>query len=140
MRTDRHIHYREGYKYQLVLDCTAYVGICPETDIETKHIILTAGGYMTLRAGYACDGPSGPAIDSPSSLRGAFFHDGTYQLIRMGLLPAEKRHRADDNLKAMCVEDGMHPVRAELWRRAVDRFAAFAADPDAERPILIAPR
>jgi hypothetical protein len=132
------IKYREGYKYQLADDCSVMSGITGY-DIKTEYIELRPSGIMILKKGYACDGPSGPTIDTPSSMRGAFFHDGGYQLIREKLLPPECREALDYLLYRLCVEDGMYELRARAWYDAVRAFAASAADPKNDRPILEAP-
>lgn len=142
MKEDRYIYYQEGnFKYQVVRNCTAFIGIIPINGaIKTPFIDLSDNGYMTLKAGFAYDGPSGPTIDTPSSMRGAGFHDGTYRLIRLGLLPESCRAQADENLRRMCLEDGMNEIRAEVWKEMVEHFAAAAAEPGTENPILVAPR
>jgi hypothetical protein len=50
---------------------------------------------LTIRAGYAYDGPSGPTIDTPSAMRPALIHDALYQLMRMGLLTEDAREWSD---------------------------------------------
>jgi hypothetical protein len=133
------VYYKKGYKYQLVRDSSEFIGIFPPEDIRTDFIDLTREGIMTLKKGYASDGPSGPTKDTPSAMRSSFFHDGTYQLIRLGLLPQSCRQTADATLERMCLEDGMNKIRAALWRAGVEHFAAYAARYGTERPILTAP-
>ena len=59
------IQYKAGYKYQLTKDHTEQLAIKPERLILTGYLKLTPNGVLTIRAGYAWDGPSGPAIDTP---------------------------------------------------------------------------
>lgn len=131
--------YRSGYKYQLADDERCQVSIRSLQEIDTEFISLTRTGLLTVKRGYAWDGPSGPTIDTKSSMRGSLIHDALYQLIREGHLPAWDRNRADDELYRLCVEDGMWKWRAALWRREVRKFAAGAASPKHIKQVLIAP-
>ena len=69
------VSYRKGYKYQLAEDFSQYVAIYPEKDIKTQFIHLAMDGRLTILSGYAWDGPSGPTIDTKSSIRGSLIHD-----------------------------------------------------------------
>ena len=133
------ISYREGYKYQLAETYMCAVGIKPEKTITTDYVTLSRNGILYIIEGYAWDGPSGPTIDTKSSMRGSLVHDALYQLLREGKLPPEARSVADDLLYNICVEDGMWKWRAWLWRREVKKFAADAASPLNDRAVLIAP-
>jgi hypothetical protein len=120
MTGGKKISYSEGYKYQVEQDCSAFVGIYSgEETIETDYIKLDGNGFMTVKRGYAWNGASGPTIDTPSTIRGSAFHDATYQLIQLGLLSEYCRKKADENLRSMCIEDGMLSFRADLWYEAV---------------------
>ena len=68
---------------------------------------------MSIKKGYAWDGPSGPTIDSFNFMRGSLVHDALYQLMRNDLLD-RKIHKvpADKLLQKMCLEDGMSRLRA----------------------------
>jgi hypothetical protein len=138
MKGDK-IRYKCGYKYQLVEDYTVATGITIPKSIATDWMILSENGILTIKAGYAWDGASGPTFDTPSSMRGSLVHDALYQLMRLGLLPISYREKADDLLHDICVEDGMIHLRAELWEEAVSHFAAGSADPKSEREVLEAP-
>ena len=59
--------------------------------VDGSHLRLTPDGLLTIKEGYAWDGPSGPAPDLAYLLRAALVHDALYQLIRIGAL--EPRHR-----------------------------------------------
>lgn len=130
-----------GYKYILAEDYTVAVDIRPNEPIVTPYISLSTGGILSIRAGYAWDGPSGPAIDTRNFLRGSIVHDALYQLIRLGLLPQSTRAQADAELRRICREDGMSALRA-WWVYSAVRSMGWACtrpDPcDAEK-ILIAP-
>lgn len=131
--------YQKGFKYQCYEDYTVFVDIYPKQHIETDFLILTVDGYLTIKKGYASDGPSGPTFDTEDSIRGAFVHDALYQLMRLGLLPQSCRKQADRMLRILCEEDGMNPLRAELWEEGVNHFAAYAAKYGTEREVLTSP-
>lgn len=133
------IYYKAGYKYQLARNYRVGIGIKGHT-ITQGPIKLTTNGWLTIRKGYAWDGPSGPAIDSKNFMRGSLVHDALYQLMRYGrLAPGDYRDTADRLLQKMCIEDGMWRVRAWWVYQAVKTFAARAADKDNKRPTLVAP-
>jgi hypothetical protein len=134
------IHYKKGYKYQLVCDCPLDTGIYPgRGGVHTDYIDLDENGKLTCHKGYAWDGASGPTFDTPDSMRASLGHDALYQLMRMGLLPPSCRDEADSLLRKICIEDGMNPVRAKLWYMAVRMFAEPYARYGTERGVLIAP-
>jgi len=99
------VKYREGYKYQIVADYSIQTEICPPADIVTLYARLTAKGLLTLRAGYAWDGASGPAVDTPDFIRPSLVHDGFYNLMRDGLLDLGWREEADRLLQRLFTED-----------------------------------
>ena len=135
------IKYRKGYKYQLARDYTCWVEILPDEIIqdETGWITLEPNGKLTIRSGYAWDGPSGPTIDTPTFMRGSLIHDALYQLIRQGLLEPEWREQADKELRIACIQDGMMKCRAWYVFWAVHYGAAWAADPANKKKIIEAP-
>ncbi len=160
------IRYRSGYKYQLAETYSTSVVICPlsgqrsevggqrsedrgqktdggdrETDsgIETDFIDLSAEGLLTIKKGYAWDGPSGPTIDTKSFMRGSLVHDALYQLMRNEYLPAACREDADQELHRICREDGMCRFRAWYVLLGVRKGAGFAASPKAKKKIRTAP-
>lgn len=138
---DGRIRYQGGYKYQLAEDYT--VALPPEIHglAVTDHsfIELTFAGVLTIRKGYAWDGPSGPTVDTANFMRGSLVHDALYQLIREGHLSRSLRAQADDLLRAMCREDGMSALRAWWVWKAVRWFARSATLPSHRRPIKEAP-
>lgn len=136
----KRIRYKAGYKYQLHETYTEHVYIRPAAGIETRYISLTVDGYLEVRVGYAWDGPSGPTIDSLSSMRGSLVHDALYQLMRMGLLdPRKWKNPADLLFEKMLVEDGMWEWRARWWYRGVAGFAEGATLAKSQKKILVAP-
>lgn len=133
------MRYKSGYKYQLaeeitfVLKHVYYDGV-----VENDHITLE-GNELTLRKYYASDGPSGPTIDSKNFMRGAFMHDGGYQLLREGLLPYSYRILFDKELRDMCREDGMTLVRAQIVYTGVRLGGKKSATKGKTKKILEAP-
>jgi hypothetical protein len=134
------IRYKAGYKYQLAEDYSLLVApLLPVESIATYYSVLTFDGILTIRRGYAWDGPSGPTIDTRTFMRASLVHDALYQFIRVGILPMEHRAAADQLLRRLCLEDGMSQLRAWGVYHAVVRFGARAASHAAARPILQAP-
>jgi len=110
------IVYRDNYKYQLDED---YAIQLPDTfkpdsilDIYEPYYILGIDGLLTIKAGYAWDGPSGPTFDTKNFMRGSLVHDVLYQLMRDDHLPTTCRKAADELLRQICIEDGMTSIRA----------------------------
>ena len=133
------IYYKSGYKYQLETSYSLIVGISPAEDIETDYINLSKLGRLTIKRGYAWDGPSGPTIDTKNFMRGSLVHDALYQLIRQKHLPKESRLQADLELKRICLEDGMSRIRAWWVYHAVRLGGGPAADPKNVKMVLTAP-
>lgn len=135
------MRYRKGYKYQLAEDDWLQTDIIPTSPIDTQFITLDMNGLLVLRSGYASDGPSGPTIDTPSSISGAFFHDGGCQLVRMGLLPHVPEVVAKVNMMAYkkWVASGMWDWRAKNWHGALENFGGFAMDPKNQKKIYEVP-
>ncbi len=134
------IVFSDGYKYQLREDYCIDIEIAPPTPIQTPYIDLSIAGHLTIRAGYAWDGPSGPTFDTPSFMRGSLVHDALYQLLREGHLDrAQHRGDADRILRRLCLEDGMTQVRAWWVYQGVRKFGLASALPSATRPPRFAP-
>ena len=135
------IAYKGGYKYQLKQTYTIKIPVIPPAAIHTEYISLEVNGELTLKEGYAWDGPSGPTIDTRSFMRGSLVHDALYQLMRESRLPNEEyREAADKALRAICREDGMWSVRAWWVYHGVRLFGDPAADPADRRPVTYAPK
>ena len=132
------IKYKSGYKYQLATNYRVKIPITGHT-ISQGPIKLTTGGFLTIRKGYAWDGPTW-AIDSKNFMRGSLVHDALYQLMRQGRLSSYAwRGKADKLLRDMCIQDGMWKIRAAWIFWAVQNFAARDADKDHQRETLTAP-
>ena len=137
---ESHIKYRSGYKYQLAEDYRVKVRVIPVQDIDTDFIGLTTQGMLLVKEGYAWDGPSGPTWDTKNFMRGSLVHDALYQLMRNRHLSNTRwRAEADNELKRMCLEDGMSRIRAAWVHRGVRVGGGPAADPAATKKVLTAP-
>ena len=133
------ITYSEGYKYQLVKDYIAFVDILSET-IDSDYLKLNALGELTIKKGYAWDGPSGPTVDTPDSMRGALVHDALYQLMRDYTLdPAKYKAIADNEFRKICLQDGMSWLRAFYFYYGVKLFGAKSTKPEGDYPVKTAP-
>lgn len=131
------IKYKSGYAYQLAEDYSINTGIFPPASVCDEFICLNRAGVLLLKKGYAWDGASGIAIDTPSFMRGSLVHDALYQLIGAGKIAARWREDADSLLARLCTEDGMCTVRAWYVLRAVRAFGGSYASET--RPIITAP-
>ena len=137
----RCITYKKGYKYQLVEAYSVKTGITIDHDIDTDYVAMAMDGTITVKKGYAWDGPSGPTIDTPDFMRGSLVHDALYQLMRLGELDnTAHRDPADRLLRKMCREDGMNAVRAWWVYWGVRLGAEPAADPANKKPVVKAPK
>ena len=135
------ITYKKGYKYQLSHDYETDISVKPSESIDTDYIVLTAQGKLTIKQGYAWDGPSGPTIDTLDFMRGSLVHDALYQLMREKHLDNNAhREPADRLLQEMCKEDGMPSIRAWWVYQAVHLGGGPAADPANQRPPTKAPK
>jgi len=119
-----------GYKYQLTADTGCETGL-RVGDVGNDFVQLDGEGRLTLRAGYAWDGPSGPTLDTPSFMRGSLLHDALYQLMRTGLLDPTHRESADRLLRQQCLDDGMPAWRVAYVYRLVRWFGGRHATPRA---------
>jgi hypothetical protein len=132
MTAGERLCYRElqPYKYQLRADYAQRIDLTPPATIAHPFVRFAGDGTLTLRTGYAWDGPSGPARDTPDFMRASLVHDALYQLMRLGLLDhVAYRHQADTLLRKLCLEDGMSPWRAGLAYHAVRLFGGRHAMP-----------
>lgn len=136
------IHYQSGYKYQLKKPMAVQTEVRSGADRAIGDFVkLSADGLLELKNGYAWDGPSGPSIDTKTFMRGSLVHDALYQLMRAGELDADEwRKPADVELKRICREDGMNPLRAGWVFLAVHWFAKKAASEEGSKPRHTAPK
>ena len=134
------IKYKAGYKYQIAEDYTLHGLSLPTAYAHNSQFLTLTSASLTIRQGYASDGPSWPAWDTDTFMRGAFVHDALYQAIRMGWLPEEAREYADKLLRQICLADGMNPLRAWWVYKGLRIGGAKAADPSNVKVVLCAPR
>ncbi len=135
------IFYKAGYKYQLNADYSARLNLKPLKNIKSEYVDLSVDGGLTIKQGYAWDGPSGPTIDTLDFMRGSLVHDALYQLIREGFLTADPyRKLADEELRRICREDGMPYIRTWWVYQGVRFGAAPAATKACINPLISAPR
>jgi hypothetical protein len=114
---------RVPYKYDTLEPLVFLTDICPEEDIVHPYFTIGKDGVVTVPAGYAWDGPSGPAIDSKCFMRGSLAHDIFYQASQLRLpLPPDWKAKADNLLIRLCREDGMSRLRAAWVHWAVKHF------------------
>jgi hypothetical protein len=132
------IKYRAGYKYQLAVSYTVQTNIIGYS-AKTQFLKLHLSGELTIKAGYAWDGPSGPAFDTEDFMRGSLVHDALYDLIRRNIISGFERDQIDKLLRDMCIEDGMEQFRAAYVYKAVNVFGRDYADPESKREVFIAP-
>ncbi len=135
------ISYKKGYKYQLVEDYIIETDIKPKQLITTEYLNLTLQGKLTIKKGYAWDGPSGPAFDTKNFMRGSLVHDALYQLMREKPLVAGKfKKPADRLLEKVCIEDGMSKIRAQWVYYGVKIGGRPATDPANKKRVIKAPK
>lgn len=135
-----YILYSAGYKYQLREDYDILIDIRPQVDLTAKYITLKTDGFLSIKDGYAWDGPSGPAIDTANFMRGSLVHDALYQLIRECLIDYDYRKYVDELLRRICIEDGMSWLRAWWVYLGVRIGGSSCTNPKNTKPIIRAPK
>ena len=138
---DGFIYYKAGYKYQANVSVEIDTGIIPPEPISTEYAHLSLTGVMTIYKGFASDGPSGITIDTPSFMAGAFCHDALYEMLRLGLLPADQGYRkaADKLIRKHCRQNNMTAVRAWYVYHLLRVGGGPASTPEHQRKIMKAP-
>lgn len=94
------------YKYELEEDMSFEV---PELyGFSFSHkLFKLRDGLLKVRAGYHWDGPSGPTMDTPSTMESSLVHDVLYQSIRERMLPYSRRKDADQIFHRL-MKKGVH--------------------------------
>jgi len=130
----------DRWKYRLVAPYVVSIPLVMDRGISSpgEYIILD-GGKLSLKQGYAWDGPSGPVIDTRALMRPSVVHDALYQLMREALLDLSYRGLADDIFRTHCLEDGVSRLRARRLRWGLKVFGEKYARPTRPSPILRAP-
>ncbi len=140
MTTKGYIRYRSDYKYQLAEGYDISISIKPKSDIKTEYIDLDTEGNLTVKKGYAWDGPSGPVKDTKENMRASLVHDALYQLMRNKEI-SSRTHRkaADQEFKDICKADGVSNLRASVCYKALRKFGKPAASPENKKKVVRAP-
>ncbi len=140
MTTRAYIRYRSDYKYQLAEGYEIKISIRPKADIKTEFTDLDTAGKLTVKRGYAWDGPSGPVIDTQDNMRASLVHDALYQLMRNKQLNARTHRKAADRVfREICKADGVSGRTANIWYKGLRRFGKPAASPANKKKIARAP-
>jgi hypothetical protein len=140
MTTKAYIRYRSDYKYQLAEGYQINISIRPKVNIKTEFTNLDTAGNLTVKRGYAWDGPSGPVIDTQDNMRASLVHDALYQLMRNKQLNARAHRRvADREFREICKADGVSSRTANIWYKGLRRFGKPAASPANKKKIAHAP-
>ena len=140
MTTKGYIRYRSDYKYQLAEGYAITIPIRPTSDINTDFIDLDSAGKLTVKKGYAWDGPSGPVKDTKENMRASLVHDALYQLMRNKKLNTRTHRKTADQLfKDICKADGVSNLRASTYYKALRKFGRPAASPQNKKKITRAP-
>lgn len=83
------VHYKTGYRHQLVKQYEQYVagaGIFPIEAGGNEFVQLTIDGRLIIRVGYAWNGANKPAINDKSFVRPSLTHDALRQLWQLGVI------------------------------------------------------
>ena len=137
----RHIMYKKGYKYQLHeeyafrFDRGSFLKECKAMFITYDYERCE----LVAMPGYAWDGPSGPTLDTKTTMRGSLVHDIIYQLIRLEILPFGFWRNADRILDEILREDGMCRFRRWYWIKCLQLRRGNAAKPRNRKKIHRAP-
>ena len=129
----RKLHYRRvSWKY--VLNEEVHLALPSNLSAEIHsyigpHLVI-AGTILTIKAGYAWDGASGPTVDTKATMYAALVHDALYQLIRLGILTSGSRKAADKLFRRLLKADGMPFFRRWYFYKAVRWFGAGSARPE----------
>ncbi len=134
------LYRKRNWKYDLPERATFQTRIKPDRTLQTEWITLHPDGTLTLAAGYAWDGPSGPTFDTPDSLRGSAIHDALYQLMKLGLLSMDWFDESNRELLRWLKTDGMWLLRRRAWYRAVQAYGRdYMTRGEDDETIYIAP-
>ena len=113
--------------------------IRPEKPIHTRFFTISTNGLMIIKEGYSYDGPSGPTIDTSSTMFASLIHDVLYECFRKELLREYWREEADRELAEIGKACGASAARMELWEWAVSNFAEMSSKPEARKVIYEVP-
>ena len=124
-KVPKHWKYLLTQDYQICLKDTPVKPGLVQTDFILLLRVADKKEWLKIKNAYAWDGPSGPAIDTKSFMRGSLVHDALYQLMREKHLDRKLwRPYVDKLLRKICLEDGMSKFRAWYVYHGVRLFAA----------------
>lgn len=126
MKGDR-IKYRKGYKYSLWETYRVRLYFIRGVSFEHRLFKLTEDGMLTIYEDYPWDGASGPTIDTSNSMRGSLVHDALFEAMRLGLLSQDFFHAANEEFRAILLEDEMSRLRSTIWFDGVEDFGSAHA-------------
>ena len=115
------LKYQEGYRFQVWEDYAIQTQM--PGDVVSDFYRLQSG-LLIIRKGYAWDGASGPVtIQTDTNKIASLVHDVFFQMLRNKELPHDPCfHIANQELRRLCLEDGMWRLRANYFYRAVESF------------------
>jgi hypothetical protein len=134
------------YKYQLMETYRYETGFSLPRAARTAYdyVVLETNGTLTVKKGYAWDGPSGPTLDTRNFMRASLVHDALYQLMRENLVGDAAvrdafRRDSDTLLRRIVRKDGMTWPRHAWVYLAVRWFGRKATDRQDPPPNVYAP-
>ena len=130
--------YREGYANQVHEDFSLKLKYNPTVSYENNFLSINVSGVLSIKAGYAWDGASGPTVDTKNTIVPSCVHDALYQLMREKAIPRSFRIHADQLFYEMLRSRGMMWFRAQYWYRGVRMGGSSSANPKNKKPILTA--
>ena len=102
-----------SWKYVLHVDFHHILAFGP-LHVEGE-LYRVRGSILTVKAGYAWDGASGPTLDTEDSMTAGLVHDVLYQAMREGNLRSVYRRQTDREFRRILKRDGMSWLRRWVW-------------------------
>lgn len=118
----RKMLWRRSPGYVLEQSLMVATPLYPEHPLELGLIALYPTGVLIVTAGYEWDGPSGPTVDTDSTMVASCVHDALYSLMAAKLLPMSARSTADLMLRELMLSHGAGWLRAWYFWAAVRLF------------------
>jgi hypothetical protein len=129
--------YKAGYKFQVTHPytiMTPFRGYSWNTDFYQ----MKKNGEFTIKALYAWDGPSGPALDTKDSMISSLLHDALCQAMNEGLLPRECHEAVDTFFRVVNRRAHMFSLRRWWFHAGVRLNAAFrVVGPNPQRSLKL---
>lgn len=124
---ENNLYMIDGFRYQLAKDFVIQIPIKLNHGIYDEYHTINRDGLLTLKRGFAWDGPSGPTINTKNSQIPAAVHDALYRMIRNDALPYSMKEVADQIFYEMLMHFGMSKFRAWIWWLGVHLFGKCSA-------------